>query len=1204
MISSFLANLKFELNIRRKSISSYIYFLMFFSLALLMGLAAGGAFNGVTISFGFSNKVFINSAVSLTGFLALLSSFSLFITAPAFGQAIVKDYANQFDQIIYSAPVGRINFLISRFLSAFVFMFLVLISMGLGLWVSTILPFSLKSSLTVNHISSYVWPYFSIVIPNIFIFGSIFFLIATKSKKMAPVYIVTILVFMGWMLSGSLLSEVDNRLIGSLVDPFGINAAMETIKYWSADQQNTQRLGLEGYLLYNRLLWGGVGLICFLVSLTSFNFTGRLAKTKKSKSPLNELAMRPPMPAMTRLNYSFTQMFTRQLRFEYKQIFRSIYFQALLLAGVCFMFVQGQNVGHMFGTNTFPVTYIILDFIGGSFDLFLIIIITFFAGEVVWRDRDQKVQQIVDSYPVPNFVLMSAKYLTLVSVVATLFLSVIICGILIQAFSGYTHFELPLYFKHLYGIRLISFINIISLLFFLQVITNNKYLAHGLTIFYYILSTWAPAMGFEHRLYNYNSAPFTSYSDMNGYGHFLKTTFLFRSYWFSLGAFLTILAYLFWQRGSLTDFKHRLSEMHRRNTWLVKSLMIGTLVSFFSIGGFLLYNTNVLNVYSTKKQQEKKKFEYELAYSHHRYEPLPEIIGVLAKVDIFPSIPSAQMNYKYRIKNTTDKAITEMFVHVPSRDATEVKFNLSFSDEVVATIKLDDTKHGVRIYEFSPPLVPGQVIVMNYLATYRSSGISNHGDSTDIVNNGTFFNNNAHAVSLGYNPERELSENKTREKYKLPKRPRAAAITDEKERRLNALAGTSSWIDFEAIVSTASDQIAIAPGYLQETWEENGRRYFHYKMDKKMLNFYSFLSGRYKVKRDKWKNVNIEIYYHPGHEYNVDRMVEASKDTLSYFEKNFGPYQFTQYRIIEFPRYESFAQSFPNTVPFSEAIGFIANVKPDNPKDVDFPYFVTAHELAHQWWGHQVIPANVQGAAFTTESFAEYTALLVMEKKYGHNKMRRFLREELNRYLHGRQQEDEYETPLSLAEGQGYLHYAKGSLALFGLKEYIGEDLLNGAIKEYLEKVKFQRAPYTVSTEFIDILKKRVRPEDRPLVSDFLEQTVLFENRSMTAESRHVGDKGYEVVLKVNAKKMYSDKNGKELPTDFKQSFDVGVTDAKGNYLYLKKHQFVQGDNEIKIVVEKEPAQAGVDPLTYIIDKTPEDNMIDVSQLSTKEKNL
>jgi ABC-2 type transport system permease protein len=218
------------------------------------------------------------------------------------------------------------------------------------------------------------------------------------------------------------------------------------------------------------------------------------------------------------------------------------------------------------------------------------------------------------------------------------------------------------------------------------------------------------------------------------------------------------------------------------------------------------------------------------------------------------------------------------------------------------------------------------------------------------------------------------------------------------------------------VVSTSPDQIALAPGYLEREWEQDGRRYFHYTMDAPILPFWAYLSADWEVATDRWNDVEIAVYYHADHPYNVERMIEATKRSLDYFTREFGPYQHRQLRIVEFPRYARFAQSFPNTIPFSESIGFIARL--DDPDDVDFVFYVTAHEVAHQWWAHQVIGANVQGATVLSETMAQYSALMVMEEEYGPHMMRRFLKYELDSYLRGRGGERIGELPLALVENQ------------------------------------------------------------------------------------------------------------------------------------------------------------------------------------------
>ena len=267
-----------------------------------------------------------------------------------------------------------------------------------------------------------------------------------------------------------------------------------------------------------------------------------------------------------------------------------------------------------------------------------------------------------------------------------------------------------------------------------------------------------------------------------------------------------------------------------------------------------------------------------------------------------------------------------------------------------------------------------------------------------------------------------------------------APPTDSVSLQNNYIAYDADWIDFETTISTTPEQIAIAPGYLQKDWIEDGRRYFHYKMDSKMLNFYSFISAEFEVAKDSWNGIAIEVYYHKDHDYNVDRMIKGVKRSLDYYTKEFSPYQFKQVRIIEFPRTSGgFAQSFANTIPYSEAIGFIAEVDEENEDGVDYPFSITAHEVAHQWWAHQVIGANVQGATVMSESMSEYSSLKVLEKEYGQDKMRIFLKDALDRYLIGRTLESRKEKPLIYNENQQYIHYNKGSLVLYALSDYIGE---------------------------------------------------------------------------------------------------------------------------------------------------------------------
>src|SRR3546814_3825526 len=103
-------------------------------------------------------------------------------------------------------------------------------------------------------------------------------------------------------------------------------------------------------------------------------------------------------------------------------------------------------------------------------------------------------------------------------------------------------------------------------------------------------------------------------------------------------------------------------------------------------------------------------------------------------------------------------------------------------------------------------------------------------------------------------------------------------------------------------------------------------------------------------------------------------MIESAKKSLDYHPREFSPYQFRQLRILEFPGYSTFAQAFAGTVPYSESIGFIADLRDED--DIDYVFYVTAHEVAHQWWAHQVVGAHVQGATMLSERSEEHTSEL------------------------------------------------------------------------------------------------------------------------------------------------------------------------------------------------------------------------------------
>jgi aminopeptidase N len=350
------------------------------------------------------------------------------------------------------------------------------------------------------------------------------------------------------------------------------------------------------------------------------------------------------------------------------------------------------------------------------------------------------------------------------------------------------------------------------------------------------------------------------------------------------------------------------------------------------------------------------------------------------------------------------------------------------------------------------------------------------------------------------------------------------------------------------------------------------------------------------VKRDKWHDVNLEIYYQPGHEYNLARMLDACKKGLDYFTENFGPYQFNQFRIVEFPRYRQFAQSFPNTVPYSEALGFIQRI--EKPDDIDMVFYVTAHELAHQWWGHQVVGSMTQGSNMMSESLAQYSALMIMEREYGRHQMQRFLKHELDGYLRGRGAEQRKEPPLGLVQREPYVWYQKGSLVMYALRDYMGEDKLNAALRKFIEENKYASGPYPDTLAFEKCLREAAPSDMKYLIGDMFDSITLYDNKAVSAKAIPLGGGKYRVELAVAAHKKRADGTGKETETPIDDWIDIGVLSRDENGwkpLYLEKKRLSSNTEHFEIEVSGKPYKAGIDPYNKLIDRNPEDNLISVS---------
>lgn len=1187
---------RFEARQRLKLLSTWIYFGMFLALAMLWMAAAGGAFKDALVTFG--GRVLINAPRQVALTASFLGCFGVIVVAAVMGRSVQQDFEYEMQHFFFSAPIRKAHYVLGRFLGAFATLAVILSSIVLGAWLGSFIPGIEADRVGPQHFSSYLLPWLLTLLPNTFIFGSLFFVLAALSRRMLPVYVASIVMMIGYIVAPSLARDLDYKTLAALIDPFGTTALIRLTEYWPIAERNTRAVTLEGVYLINRLVWVGFGLVVLLLGYWRFHTTGNLdARHKKGQGQqlADTLASLAPPLSHTAVDTrehpdferrSLAVLLGKSVLYNLRESCRNVYFLALAIAGALILAASSLDLGSIYGTNTYPVTYMVLELIRDVFQLYMLVVTTLFAGEMVWREREARMSQMLDAMPAPTWLPLVGKTLALVGLQAMLLTMAMVVGMLIQLFKGWFGLEPGLYLRFLFTVLLPQYALLAVAAIAVQVIVNNRYLAYFILIAFYLVAGTAQGFGFDHPMLVYGSTPSFTYSAMNGFGHYLLREHLFQLYWSGLALMLMVAARVLWARGVDSGWRERL-RLGRRN--LTRPVLAGFgagLLIFVGTGALLAYELHA-GGYQTSARQERQRAEYEQRYRRYAKLPQPRIADVRLAVDIHPGQRTLHVRGTYQLENRTGKPLRDVILY--QQRGASLEFNLSQPASPVQA----DPERGFYHFRLAEPLPAGARMALEFRLDYRPGGLLGLGRDTPVVGNGSFFTNEA-MPRIGYQSAVELTDDLDRKRRGLPPKDPMAARNDQAARANNILGVDADWIGFDAVVSTDPDQIAIAPGTLEKEWMDKGRRWFHYRMDKPILNFYAIQSARYEVRHDRWQDVTIDVFYHPGHEVNVQRMIRGAQAGLEYASRRFGPYPFRELRIVEFPRYAAYAQAFPGTIPFSESMGFIARIDNDSPKDIDYPFYVSAHETAHQWWGHQLVGANTRGATALSESLSEYTALMVMKRAVGGQKMRRFLRYNLDAYLMGRATERRKELPLAQNENQDYVHYRKGSLALYLLQDLLGEETVNGVLRGLLKEHAFKGAPYPTVMVLVDALRAVTPPDKAYLIDDLFEHIVLYENRADSATVRQRKDGKYEVTIKAHAGKVRADELGNEKAVGLKDVIEFGVDDRNGNPLVRERRLVDRADQTVTLVVDARPARAGIDPDNKLIDRKPTDNMVPV----------
>ncbi|HTB66058.1 MAG TPA: M1 family aminopeptidase [Steroidobacteraceae bacterium] len=1165
---------------------------------LLFALLAFGAVASSNIQIGSSDNVHKNAAFAIAQACLAFAVIYTFVVVAFVANVIVRDDDTGFGAIIRTTPIRKFEYLFGRFTGAFAAAALAFLAVPIGLWLGSLAPWVDKETLGPLVFGNYVYAYGVLALPILFLSSALFFTLTTLTRSMMWTYVGLIALLIIRSVSAVILTRPGLEHVSALWEPFGTSAFGAATRYWTASERNALMPSLAGDLLWNKVLWLGVacGVLALAHHLFSFQSAERSGRRKPSAAiepvtvgqnvaaPMAVLA-KPSFGAAT----TWAQLWART-RLDARQVFFSpAYFVLLglaaLLAGLTLWLATDVSG---YGGRIFPVTRVMIDTLS-TFDFFALIIAIYYAGELVWREKELRTQEIIDATPVADWMFVGPKTVAISFVlISTLFVGVVV-AIVMQAVRGYFHFEIGKYLLWWVLPHGIDFVLLAALAIFVQTLSPHKYVGWAVMAVYLISTIVLDNLGFEHHLYRYGGGPDVPLSDMDGQGRYWIGAYWFRLYWSAFALILLVLSHGLWRRGSETLLAPRLRALPRRLHATAGVILAIAVATFVGSGAFIFYNTNILNPYHTQLDDERWAADFEKKFLHYESVPEPKVAAVKLNIQIFPREPRLEAQGSYVIQNRTAAPLSVMHVRFP-RDLLVDTLTIEG-----AHLQTQFAGYGYRIYAFDRPMQPGETRTLSFSTTFAQHGFRNNGDIRAVVDNGTFINDQRVVPHIGMDRGLLLQDRARRRKYGLPPELRMPKLGTAGADQVNYLRHDADWVTADITVTTDGDQIPIAPGQAVSQSVKDGRRTVRFVTDSPIMDFFSAQSARYTVATQAYKGVQISVYYDARRPWNVARIENAMRAGLDYYQANFGPYQFHQVRVLEFPAPQGdFAQSYANTIAWSEGIFFIADTR--DPTRVDMVTYVGAHELAHQWWAHQIIGADEQGSTALSETLAQYSAAMVMKHMYGPYLMRKFLKFELDGYLRSRAGDVLEEEPLERVENQQYIHYRKGSLVMYRLQDEVGEDVVNRALRHLLRDFAFKGPPYPTSLDLVRDLRAEAPADMQQLITDLFEKITLYDVKASRAVATQRSDGRYDLTFTVDAKKLYAEGQGHESPAPMDETLDVGAFDVEPGHagydaskvIAVQKLRIHSGVQTVTLTLGRRPKFAGVDPFNELIDRNSE----------------
>ncbi|MEM6647548.1 MAG: ABC transporter permease subunit [Bacteroidota bacterium] len=1059
-------------------------------------------------------RAFANSPYALGQFFALTGLFCYpFFAAILAGFSVIRDDEARVTEVLHSTPLTPAEYVLGKFLGV-VLVLLVAMALHLGasMFIIEALPGSglARGPFALGH---YIGPFLLFALPGILLCAALAFAAGEYTRKAMAVYAVPIVYFMGvigfmWMWNPPGLPDAINQVL-MLLDPSSLRWQRQT--FFMVDRgvafYNTAPLELSGTLVLNRALVLGLtaGAVAYAVRHYRETLGGERAKSTKGAKPatsgvsaatllhgqpLRSLGMVSAAPGWFSSMWTIARAEMRELRGQ------PVLYLLLLFCGYTvleFGTVGGSVLGAavvLTGGRVAVQAIIVLT-------ILLSLVLVFYTVETLHRERTTRTEAILFALPFRTSAFLVGKAVAnaaVVTLMLVLCMALAIVRLLTQPVGSADLGALVFVWS---VVLFPTFLVWSAFMTMVAASTRSRYVAYVLGLLALVWTGYLFQSGSMTWVTNWPLWGALMWSDMGAFALNGTPLLLNRLLMLALAVLFFAIAHRAFVRTErdATATVHRLAPRQIARTLVrVAPFALAPLL----LGGYLGYEID--RGFQGEAAQAEAKAYWRHNVATWKDAPIPTIAALDLNLDLYPNERRFEADGSYTLVNRTADTLAQLPMTV-GLSFGEVAWTLEGN-----TVEAED-RHGLHLLTLPAPLNPGDSLAVGfaYAASYPN-GFTRNGGGSDhfILPSGVLLSTfrGEFLPMVGFDARRGLDRDN---------RPEPAAYPDDFWQATLPPAGDLIPYDARVTVSAPSDFTVTSVGTSTGTRTDGDRTTVTWQTDHP-VTVVNVMAG-YWAMAERGTNA---VYYHPEHDFNVDDLLLAMEEARAHYSQWFAPYPWQTLRINEYPNINPGATAFPTNISFSEGAGFLT--RPNQRSAAAFT--VAAHEVAHQWWGHLLRPAEGPGTDVLIEGAAHYATLRLREEVFGLRSRIDFARTLEQGYASSRLVDGEPSLMQVVEDGRRSttaVFYNRGPWALWMLQGHLGTAAMDDGLRAFFARYS---APADGDHATLHDLLATLRPfaPDPTAYQTFIDQwfydTVVPEYQISDAQIMPAGD-GWQVTATI-----------------------------------------------------------------------------------------